>query len=154
MNKKRPRFQVNEEKLKMMMAGDIPMKVEPSDLTIIHEEEDQAKESRDAESIGITAPADEKKNTGEDKTGKRKKSDMDKYMELFLAQPSIKPRRQRTMLFDDELYDRIYNLINVPGGISFSNFIFNMVSHHFETYKDVINNRLRSIANNIYNKTE
>lgn len=76
------------------------------------------------------------------------------YAELFLSRPLVKPRRQRTMLFDDELYSRIYRLINVPGGISFSNFMFNIVSHHFETYKNEINDRLRSIANDIYNKSE
>lgn len=152
MNKKRPRFQVDEEKLKKMMAGDIPIKVEPSDLTIIHEEEEQAKENREAESSEAAAPAGEKKNTGEDKAGKKRKTDLDKYMEVFLAKPPTKLRRQRTFMLEEELYIKISRMIKyTPGGITFPGFLINVINHHFEQHKDEVNEMLRLIANDILN---
>lgn len=130
-------------------AGDIPMKANPGGFTISKNNDGQQFEKKKNMMAVV-----EKRNPGKNKIRKSSIIDKDKYIEVFLSQPAIRPRRQRTMLFDDELYDRVYNLIKVPGGISFSNFMFNLVKHHFETYKDEINDRLHSIAKNIYDKSE
>lgn len=133
----------------MEITGDIPMEANSGGLTITNNNDSQQLE-KNKNMMAVV----EKRNPGKNKIRKSSIIDKDKYTELFLSQPAIRPRRQRTILFDDELYDRVYNLIKVPGGISFSNFMFNLVKHHFETYKDEVNDRLHSIANNIYDKTE
>jgi hypothetical protein len=150
MSKKRQIIQVDEEKLKMMMAGDIPMKVEPGDLTIIEEENGKSKPDLQKEEKDI--PVQEKPNPTEDRVNKKRKTGKDKYMELFLSKPPVKLRRQRTIMFEEELYLKISRLVkNLPREVSFPNFLINVMNHHFEVYQDDIDEIMRMIINDMYN---
>lgn len=83
--------------------------------------------------------------------GGKKQSGKEKYMELFLSKPPTKLRRQRTFMLEEELYIKISRMIRyMPGGITFPGFLINVINHHFEQYKDEVNEMLRSIADDMY----
>lgn len=119
---KRKIIQVDEDKLKMMMAGDIPIKADPVNDTV---EPEAAK-------------------------GIRRKKNKKLYAELFLCKPVLEGRRQSTILFDAKNYDNIMKVLKTVDGISMSNFINNVLRSHFEEYEEEIIEIKKNYINNIY----
>lgn len=152
MSKKRQVVKVNEEKLRMMMAGEIPMELEPSDLTIIRgngAEKEDTDSSQNKETTAIVA--EEKENREEEKNTKKRKNSKKSYNEVFLYKPTPISRKARTIQLEEELYFKILKLISVPGNtISVANFINNLILNHFEIYEDEINEIYQSMINSVY----
>ncbi len=152
MSKKRQVVKVNEEKLKMMMAGEIPMELEPSDLTIIRGngavdvDIDTSEGTESNQKI-----VDGKENKEEEKNTKRKKNSKRNYNEVFLCKPIPVFRKSRTIQLEEELYFKILKLTSVPGNaISIANFINNLLCNHFEIYEEDINEIYQSMIDRVY----
>lgn len=152
MSRKRQVVKVNEEKLKMMMAGDIPMELESSDLTIIRGEgveKEDTHSSQNKESTPIVT--EEKESREEEKNTKKRKNSKKSYKEVFLYKPVPVFRKARTLQLEEELYFKILKLTSVPGSaISIANFINNLICNHFEMYEDEINEIYQSMINSVY----
>lgn len=152
MSKKRQVVKVNEEKLKMMMAGEIPMELEPSDLTIIRgngavDVDIDTSEGTESNQKVV----DGKENKEEEKSTKRKKNSKRNYNEVFLCKPIPVFRKSRTIQLEEELYFKILKLTSVPGNaISIANFINNLLCNHFEIYEEDINEIYQSMIDSVY----
>lgn len=128
---KRKIIQVDEDKLKMMMAGDIPIKADPVNDTVEIKKEEQDKEPDISKGI-------------------RRKKSKKLYAEIFLCKPVLEGRRQSTILFDAKNYDNIMKVLKTVDGISMSNFINNVLTSHFEEYEEEIIEIKKNYINNIY----
>lgn len=129
-------YEVDEDYLKTVMAGDIPALKQPK------------KESREkAEDVEISETAHE--NTGEkEKTERetrdstdsrpRKKREGKNYETMFLCRRESVQRRQTYISL--ELYKKIARFLPVIGGeLTVPTYIDNILSQHLEQYKDEIN---------------
>lgn len=125
MTKKRQVVQVNEERLKMMMAGDIPIKTDPGKDEIIVEEP-------------VILPPEE--------------SAFSTYKQRFLQKPGGTSKRQTTIHIDETNYSNILKILKTTEGISIASFINNLLFHHFETFSDEIRVIQRSYIEQLYNK--
>lgn len=131
-------YEVDEDYLKTVMAGDVPslkqQKKEPA------EEREHTVEPEEAEA---------KKNTGEkEKTEQeirdatesrpRKKREGKSYEAMFLSRRESVQRRQTYISL--ELYKKIARFLPVIGGeLTVPTYIDNILSQHLEQYKDEIN---------------
>lgn len=136
MTNKRKVVRVDEEKIKMMMAGDIPMKVGPEDIMELneHNKNDKAPWEMTEEEKAAKREADRKKS----EKGNKKNKEGD-YKELFVSKPRVINRRQRTIHFEEELYSEVLKIAKISGKVSVADFINNLVKHHLEAYEDDIN---------------
>lgn len=163
MGKKRQVVQVDEEKLKMMMAGDIPIKADldkdvvishintkkenviPIDNEYVREEKTVVyKETAEAENVGSDY-SDSKKYS------KRRKS-KSSYIEQFLSKPGPASRRPSTIHLDDSNYRDICLVTKITDNLSIANFINNVLSHHFEQYRNEIDETVKDYFNDLYKK--
>lgn len=143
--KSKPSHRIRNERCPVPLSGNenpkittessIPMKASSGGHKIVYKNKCQHPHRNDS-----AVAADGKKQSGKDK-----------YMELFLSKPPTKLRRQRTFMLEEELYIKISRMIRyMPGGITFPGFLINVINHHFEQYKDEVNEMLRSIADDMY----
>ncbi|WP_165043805.1 DUF3408 domain-containing protein [Dysgonomonas sp. ZJ709] len=162
MNNRR-KIQVDEEKLKKMMAGDIPMKADPvNDIIFLDENpENQNKieepAKKEKKQIADTEPK-EKGSPGKTaienaepdeivRNSKRKKS-KESYEETFLGKPVSTPFKQLTVRLDETNYKYIQKLLITSKGLSISNFINNVLAQHFECYEEDIMDLRRTFIDN------
>lgn len=159
-NRRKP-IKVDEEKLKMMMAGDIPIKADPhNDVIEIDElprkrEKKQQKDSKDIlikEENKTTESEDSEPSKSSSDTGRavKRRKGKKSYKEAFLCKPVSSSRRQSTILFDDTNYNNIMKVIKTVDGISISNFINNLLTDHFLEYEEEIMEQKRDYINNLY----
>lgn len=164
MAKRRQVVQVDEEKLKMMMAGDIPLKVDPdkdivissirsekrNDIPVNSEQakgEDITLDSTDTEKSGSM----ESDTTNSPRDGKRKKNRVS-YTGQFLYKPGPGSRRQSTIHLDESNYRNIFLILKVTDNLSIANFINNVLTHHFELYKNEIDETIKEYFDDLYKK--
>lgn len=161
MGKKREIVQVDEEKLKMMMAGDIPIKADPEKDLVISEisTDSQVPDktpvvfSGKQETSGVLSGknTDESDDADMGKISKRKKN-KPVYSETFLYKPAQAPRRQSTILIDETNYQNISRILKATNNFSIANFINNVLTNHFDQYQEEIDETLRSFFDNLYKK--
>lgn len=124
MSKKRQVVQVNEERLKMMMAGDIPIKTEP-----------------DKDEVTVDKPVDASTQVKAPST----------YKQKFLQKPGGTCKRQTTIHIDEINYSNILKILKTTEGISIASFINNVLFHHFETFGDEIHAIQKGYMEQLYN---
>lgn len=158
---------VDEEKLKMMMAGDIPIKADPAKDVISKNDGVPANATGDTkgreEPRGEEAKPAQVNNEPEIKEGKndipeiyqeatrgiKRKKNKKGYAELFLCKPAMNSRRQSTILFDEAVYINVNRILKMADGISISNFINNVLKNHFEEYEEEIIEIKKRYINNL-----
>lgn len=142
------------------MAGDIPIKVDrDKDMTISHVggvKEDIApvdnkrvkkeEKEEDNESNNIDSDSADSK-----KYAKRRKN-KSSYTELFLSKPGPASRRPSTIHLDDSNYRDISLVTKITDNLSIANFINNVLTHHFEVYRNEIDETVKDYFNELYKK--
>lgn len=119
---KRTSVEVNEQVIQDMIAGDIPGKRMP-------QQPPQADEQPSA-----PRPQDEVPQAPR----LRKRKDQRDYGEMFLERLAPMPRKHTYISV--EMYEKLSELLPVIArGLSIPNFLENLLSHHFETFRDEIN---------------
>jgi len=120
---KRETFEVNEDYLKDMMAGDVP----------------RVRQNKNSEDIVNDQPEeDEKFQPQAPKMVKQKKQHTD-YENLFLK-PNAPSNRRQTYI-SAEVMDKINRYLPILNRtLSIAGHIDNILLHHLEQYKDEINN--------------
>lgn len=163
MRKKRQVVQVDEEKLKMMMAGDIPIKADPDkDVVISHIDtkkdtvafsDNEPQEKVKAEECRIPVEDDDLENNSSDsKKYTKRRRNKSSYIEQFLTKPGPASRRPSTIHLDDNNYRDICLVTKITDNLSIANFINNVLAHHFELYRNEIDETVKEYFNNLYKK--
>ncbi len=117
---------VNEKIIHAMMAGDVPGMRLDSDSPPAHEPEEGP--PVDGERQEDTAPV----------IRPRKRREQRGYADLFLEKLPAMPRKHTYISL--AMYDDLSELLPVIArGVSIPNFLENLLKHHFETYRDEIN---------------
>lgn len=142
MAKKREVVQVDENKLKSMIAGDIPISL-PKEQESVTDEIDTSQ--------AISKDTEFEPDTVEVKPAKRKKIKIG-YEEIFLSNQKINNRRQTTLQLGDYVFRRIQTLLKTTDDISMAIFINNVLVHHLEEYDDTIEDLVRQYAEKLINK--
>jgi len=132
MSKKRPIVKVDEEKIKMIMGGELPMEaVDPEkDIVFLQSEDEQPTGNEKSNNTSAsTLP----------KSGKKKKA-MKDYSTHFLSKKTYgSNKKQSTILLSEENFNRMASLLKfVTNNFSVSNFLDNILNHHFEEYEEEI----------------
>lgn len=128
MAKKRQVVQVNEERLRMMMAGDIPIKTEPDKDEVMPAERENTVDEKPTLIVSSQPVIEEMNQANPDFP----------YAKEFLRKPGGTCKRQTTIHLDESNYIQIHKILKTTEGISLANFINNVLSHHFSTYKEEI----------------
>lgn len=145
---KRKVTQVDEAKIRQMIAGDAPVESPGQKPASSLEKENADVKADTSETLDGKIPVEEKCESVKEKiqdeynnskTGKRKKDKSGYYKDIFLIN-NRKPaaRRQTTLQLSETTYRKITKLLKVTDGVSLAVFIDNMLQHHFEEYKDEI----------------
>ena len=137
MAKIKDRIQVDEEKIKMMMAGEIPRKADPEKdvISVISSGDSETKSAADIPPV--TKQEDSDPDIQEMAKNRRKRSRLT-YSDIFLCRPEIVPRRASTIQIDEENYRQIMRVIKTTDNFSIAGFINNVLAHHFEQYGEQI----------------
>lgn len=162
MGKKRQIVQVDEDKLKMMMAGDIPIKADTENDVVIrhihtdndnhisdqndelHFKEPVTKEVFDDENINFENESQETR-----KYTKRKKNKTS-YAGQFLYKPEPSPRRQSSIHLNEDNYRNINLILKTTDNLSIANFINNVLTHHFEIYRSEVEETIKEYFKDLY----
>ena len=140
---KRPTVEVDEEYLKRVMAGDVPL----------HERKDPiirdgpAKETQPDEIEAIDAVKDTIKESAKT-SATRKKKDTQKYCDTFLKRRYPTTRKQAYI--GAEIYEKITSFLPaIAKQLSISAFLDNILNHHIELYgeeiKELYNNNTKEL---------
>jgi len=137
---KRTIVQVDEEKLKRMIAGD--------------DEEEQNVTNQPAVEPAIPAKevgsSEEKENTNPGII--RKKKQKTEYNRIYLKQNKPSLKRPVTIQLAEDNYRKMSNLLMLSPGISIAMFINNVLDTHFMEYaediNEVIEQGIRKLKNN------
>lgn len=130
---KKKAYEVDEDYLKTVMAGDIP--------TLKRKEKERSEEAEE-----LAEPEAEREATSEKETQVREPSDFrprkkregKSYEAMFLGRRESVQRRQTYISL--ELYKKIARFLPVIGGeLTVPTYIDNILSQHLEQYKDEIN---------------
>ncbi|WP_165025011.1 DUF3408 domain-containing protein [Dysgonomonas sp. ZJ279] len=164
---KRKRFEVDEEKLKRMIAGEIPIKADPEKDIIFLDDEPEDQDSGPAANKPVEKPGDtipqtvkakpetagnEKEDIVESARNSKRKKNKQSYTELFLCKSVMGARRQTSIHMNEQNYMNISKLLKTTDGISMSNFINNLLANHFEIYTEEIEEALRDFIESLSKK--
>lgn len=128
-------YEVDEDYLKTVMAGDVP--------SLKQQKKEPAEESEDAEEPKSEKNTGEKEKTEQESrdasdSRPRKKREGKSYEAMFLGRRESVQRRQTYISL--ELYKKIARFLPVIGGeLTVPTYIDNILSQHLEQYKDEIN---------------
>lgn len=137
MAKKKTTEEIDPEKLKMMMTGDLYLKKEENELEN-NDDRDKTNETP-SELVEENIESANEKPKIKTKSVDKKKNKLASYKDLFMKKPRIVYRRQRSIHFEDELYFEIKEIVRFTDSpISLPDFINNLVKCHMETYKKCI----------------
>lgn len=130
---KKKAYEVDEDYLKTVMAGDIPAlkrkeKEQPEEVEELEEPEAESEAASEKEAP-VREPSDSRP---------RKKREGKSYEVMFLGRRESVQRRQTYISL--ELYKKIARFLPVIGGeLTVPTYIDNILSQHLEQYKDEIN---------------
>lgn len=128
MNKNtRKKVQVDEEKIKRMIAGDEPIVSEPDNLG--NQTSDQPPPTEQTSSKEVVPVIQ----------GKKRQS-KNSYSELFLKTIWTDDKRQTSIQLSESIYKRAEIILKSTKGLSMGLFINNVLLHHFEEYEQDIDN--------------
>ena len=120
--KERTNVEVDESLIHSMMEGDIPSMRQESETP--PEDKSEAAPGRQDEESAVSRP--------------RKRREQKGYGDTFLERLAPMPRKQTYISID--MYDKLSELLPVIArGISIPTFLENLLNHHFDTYRDEIN---------------
>ncbi len=121
-NDERKVVTVDEALIHSMMAGDVPRALPRSEQP--QEDEPVADPGRQEEAAAVQRPRRRKEQKG--------------YADIFLDKLAPMPRKHTYISI--AMYDDLSELLPVIArGVSIPNFLENLLRHHFETYRDEIN---------------
>jgi len=136
MAKQNPSTPVDEQYLMSVIAGGFSTKKEPSESVTLQPKEPEEKQEEDEE-----AATEEKPNVGEKprEPAKRKRGNAVDYETVFLQRNELKVRQ--SVYISKEIHEKVSKIVSVLGGkeLSVGGYIDNVLSKHFETYMNEIN---------------
>lgn len=128
--------EVDSEKLKMMMTGDLYLKKEENE-PANNDATDKTDETL-PESLEEEVESRNEKSKIKDKFVDKKRNKLAAYKDKFMKKPRIVYRR-RSIHFEDELYFKVAEIVRLTElPISLPDFINNLEKHHLGTYKEEI----------------
>lgn len=141
---KRPTVEIDEEYLKEVMAGDVPLhnRKDP----IIRDGPAEKKQPEEIEkNDAVKEPIKESAKTA----AARRKKDTQKYCETFLKRRYPTTRKQAYI--GTEIYEKITNFLPaIAKQLSISAFLDNILNHHIELYgeeiKELYNNNTKELT--------
>ncbi len=143
---KREIINVDEDVIKKMIAGDIPRmpaeerKVSQKDIP-----------SYRTENYSHGDPENVNKDDTEPRIAKKKKGRL-KYADIFFIQQKYAETKQTTVILDKRIYTSIRNILKTTDGITFANFINNVMIHHFYEYKEEMEELKKEYISKLYNE--
>jgi hypothetical protein len=136
MAKQNPSSPVDEQYLMSVIAGGFSTKKETSEPVTLQPKEPEEKHAADE----AAAPG-EKTNVGEKprEPAKRKLCNAAGYETVFLQHGELKARQ--SVYISKEIHEKVSKIVSVLGGkeLSVGGYIDNVLSQHFETYMNEIN---------------
>ena len=147
---KRKIVEVDEDAIKKMIAGDIPSWV-PNN-TLAEEKENQNDDDHnDKQNKNLNTNYEDIDNEGSELKTTRKRKNKLKYSDFFLIQQRYSETKQTTIIFDKRIYSSIRNILKTTDGITLANFVNNVLIHHFNEYKEDIDELKKEYISNLYN---
>lgn len=120
--KERTNVEVDENLIHSMMEGDIPS---------MRQESEPSKPDEPADRSG---PKDDETPSSRP----RKRREQKGYSELFLERSATVPKKHTYISL--EMHNKLMELLPVIArGLTLPNFLENLLNHHFDTYRDEIN---------------
>lgn len=143
---KREIINVDEDAIKKMIAGDIPGmpdntpagqgRIPPMDMQGDNPHEN-AEKANDEDT--------------ETKTTKKRKNRL-KYADIFFVRQRYAETKQTTIILDKRIYTSIRNILKTTDGITFANFINNVMVHHFNEYREEMEELKKEYVSKLYNE--
>jgi len=136
MAKQNPSTPVDEQYLMSVIAGGFSPKKETTEPVTLQPKEPEEKNEEDE-----AAAPEEKTNVGEKprEPAKRKRGNAAGYETVFLQHGELKARQ--SVYISKEIHEKVSKIVSVLGGkeLSVGGYIDNVLSQHFETYMNEIN---------------
>jgi len=136
MAKQNPSTPVDEQYLMSVIAGGFSARKEPSEPVTLQPKEPEEKQEEDEAVV-----SEEKPNAGEKpkEPAKRKRGNATGYETVFLQRTELKARQ--SVYISKEIHEKVSKIVSVLGGkeLSVGGYIDNVLSQHFETYMNEIN---------------
>lgn len=153
---KRKIVNVDEDVIKRMIAGDMPVTAPPRNLL---PEKDYNPDTSDYSGNRDDEIPPQEKEKGNEPDGdvndkapvSRKKKTKLNYQESFLTPQKYSNPRQTTIILEDRVYSSIRKILKITDGVTIANFVNNVLRYHFNEYKEEISGLRRDYMSDLYN---
>lgn len=136
MAKQNPSTPVDEQYLMSVIAGGFSTTKETSEPVSLQSKEPEEKQEEDEAAVTQEKPNVGKKSS---EPAKRKRGNAADYGTVFLQRGELKARQ--SVYISKEIHEKVSKIVSVLGGkeLSVGGYIDNVLSQHFETYMNEIN---------------